>query len=175
MGSIRRLREISASRPAPVSRGGPRLDLPFGRGPARHCFDAGLPSAGRQAVTKARSARQCCGRQFDGGPSALSLGCRRHHGRREAETWTKGCVSVVYYTVLRRETAEQQTGLWRAPGAMERWGASSTPSSARLRDKRPSGDGDGRVAMGCSSHAHPRTRLAAGFVPNAGASSPVFV
>ena len=28
----------------------------------------------------------------------LSLGCRRHHGRREAETWSKGCISVVYYT-----------------------------------------------------------------------------
>lgn len=54
------------------SRGRLGLDLPCGRGPARHCFDAGLPSAGRQAVTKARSARQCCGRQFDGGPSALA-------------------------------------------------------------------------------------------------------
>lgn len=54
------------------SRGRLGLNLPCGRGPARHCFDAGLPSAGRQAVTKARSARQCCGRQFDGGPSALA-------------------------------------------------------------------------------------------------------
>ena len=62
---------------------GLRLNLPLGRGPARHCFAAGLPS--EAGCNKGEDRTAVSAVVVDGGsnPLSLSLGCRRHHGRRE--------------------------------------------------------------------------------------------
>lgn len=73
------------------------LKLPCGRGPARHCFAAGLPSEAGCDKGEDRTAVSAVV-IVDGGSPCLPRwdAADITADGREAATWSKGCVSVVY-------------------------------------------------------------------------------
>lgn len=77
--SVRRLREISASRTAPVSLVRLGLDLPFDEAQQDTVLLQGSPARAR--CNKGEDRTGSCGSRRGGS----SLGCRRHHGRQQAE------------------------------------------------------------------------------------------
>lgn len=102
------------------------LNLPFGRGPRDTVLMQGSPA--RAGCNKGEDRTAVCGSLTVG---LLSLGCRRHHGRREGG---RNVVQGLRLRCLHRCCGHKRLSLWRSPGATERWGPSRSPSGARLRD-----------------------------------------
>lgn len=147
MPSARRLREFSASRTAPVSLVRLGLDLPFDEAQQDTVLLQGSPARAR--CNKGEDRPGSCGSRRGGS----SLGCRRHHGRRQQNVAQDGRVCC-----WRTWTA---SGRWRVPGAMGPQQCKTVRAPATGR----------RVARKQTSHAYrarPPTSLAAGFVERRG-------